>query len=149
MQGSVFERLFSVLVSLVPEIERPAEGASYFAPPRIVGDCASYCALSNVSSTSLEVEISQDVLIGGNVVASPWMALRVNLVSRTAELTAIEMPIEDRTEYRRVQSEGAAANSRRSQLQAAAVNNLASMLMLGGEFQPVGQGALEATPAQV
>jgi len=148
MQGSVYERLFAVMVALIPDIERPEDGASYYAPPRIEGDCASYCALSNVTPTSVDVEISQDVLIDGAIIASPWMAIRVDRKTRSAELTAIEMTVKGRNEFQRVQAEDGTANTRRSQLQAAAVNNLASMLMLGGAFQPVGRMACKPAAAE-
>lgn len=131
MRGNVFERMYAAVTSLVPAVERPVEGASFYAPPKVAGDCASYCTVSNVHEQGCDIEIAVDSVLDGRIVPAPWMAVRVNLVGRTAELLAIE----DGAGYEQICTKERTPSARRTQLNAAAVNNLASMLMLGGEFQ--------------
>lgn len=131
MRGNVFERMYAAVTSLVPAVELPVEGASFYAPPKVAGDCASYCTVSNVSERGCDLEIAVDAVVDGSLVPAPWMAVRVDLVDRTAELLAIE----DGGGYEQLSVRERTPSARRTQLNAAAVNNLASMLMLGGEFQ--------------
>lgn len=140
MRGNVFQRMYAAVTSLVPAVELSVEGASFYAPPKAAGDCASYCIVSNVSERGCDLEIAVDAVVDGRMVPAPWMAVRVDLVERTAELLAIE----DGAGYEQICTGERTPSARRTQLNAAAVNNLASMLMLGGEFQALERPVAES-----
>lgn len=133
MQGTLYKRLFERLTDLIPNLTAPREGASFYAPPRVEGDIASYCTVSKVQGSVCEVEIAQDTLVNGREQPAPWMVFRVDSAAGVAELLAME----DQWRYEVVYAEDDTPNPRRSQMNLFAVNNLTAMLNLGGAFRPV------------
>lgn len=133
MQGTLYKRLFDRLADLIPGLTQPTEGASFHAPPRIKGDLASYCAVSNVLGRVCEVGIAQDTLVNGQALPAPWMVFRVDSEAGVAELLALEDPWRYEVAY----AANSAPNPRRSQMNLLAVNNLTAMLNLVGAFRAV------------
>lgn len=133
MQGTVYKRLFERLADLIPHLTTPREGASFYAPPRVEGDIASYCTVSRVQGSIFELEIAQDTVVEGREQPAPWMVFRVDAAGGTAELLAVE----DLWRYEVVYSDDGAPNPRRSQMNLFAINNLTAMLNLGGVFRLV------------
>lgn len=136
---TVFQRLYSNLILLIPQLESPMEGAAFYAHPRVAGDIALHCLVSKVNGLTFEVEIAQDELVGGQVCPAPWLALRADAERKTAELLVLQ----DQWRYEVVMSDRSVPNPRRSLMTITAINHLAHMLDLGGAFRPVDAFATE------
>lgn len=130
---TVYQRLYRNLITLIPQLETPVEGAAYYAPPRIAGDIALHCAVSKVEGGTFEVEIAHDELKGDQIRPAPWLALRANPECKSAELLVLQ----DQWSYEVVTSDRNILNPRRSVMTTAALNHLAMMIHLGGAFRAV------------
>lgn len=133
MQGTVYHRLFNRLADLVPDLFHPIDGAAYYTPPRLEGDFALHCAVSKIHGSVFEVEIAQDETVQGGIQPAPWLAFRVKIDDKTAELLVMH----DQWRYEAVMSEGNQPNPQRAQMNVFAVNCLTSIINLGGVFHPV------------
>lgn len=138
---TVYQRLYRNLITLIPQLETPVEGAAYYAPPRIAGDIALHCAVSKVEGETFEVEIAHDELKGDQIRPAPWLALRANPAHKSAELLVLQ----DQWSYEVVTSDRNVTNPRRSVMTVTALNHLAMMINLGGAFRAVDALATENT----
>lgn len=132
MQGTVYQRLYARLKELIPTLEAPKEGASFYAPARVAGDIASYCTFAKVESGKLELEIAQDSVVGGVTQPQRTMVFKVNVCEQVAELLVME----DSWRYEVAYGNGE-PNPRRSRMNVLALNSVTAMMALGGVFVPV------------
>lgn len=136
MQGTVYRRLFERLTDLIPQLTQPEEGMHFVAPPRVAGDVASFCGVSNVSATGCHLALSHGQPY--DTMPAPWMVLHVDLPAESAEVLAMTGP------WQYDARSSAAPSQLRSQVNVFAVNHLTAMLNLGGAFQPIAAAAAVA-----
>lgn len=142
MSSNVYARLYAQLTDLVPALLAAKEGDSFYAPPRLKGDIASYCLVSHVAPAGCNIQISHDTQAEGQVVAAPSLLFRANHASKTAEL----LEVEDHWSYEAAYTDGGGENPRRSQMNVYGSNNLAAMIMLDVVFRTT-DAAVEQTVA--
>lgn len=133
MPTTLQARLFERLADLIPNLTEVREGSTFYAPPRLEGDIASYCTVARKRGDVVELELAHDVMKGSEGIPAPCLSLRVDMASRTAEVLAVQ----DDWRYEVVYSDSGVPNPKRSALNLYAVNWLAMMINLGGVFRAV------------
>jgi len=133
MQNTLYARLYERLSDLIPSLALLAEGATFYAPSRVPGDMAMYCSVSKVYGAIIEIELAHDQVVNGEDQPAPWMVFRVDTVSQTAELLAVQ----DEWRYEVVYSDTDRPNPRRVPMNLFAVNWLTIMSSLYVVFQPI------------
>jgi hypothetical protein len=131
MQGTVYRRLFERLTDLIPQLTQPGEGVHFVALPRVAGDVASFCSVSNMSAAGCQLAISHGQPSETLPLPAPWMVLRVDLLAESAEVIAMAGP------WQYDACSPTAPGQTRSQVNVFAVNSLTAMLNLGGAFRPM------------
>lgn len=129
---TVFQRLFSCLDGLIPNLSTLSEGDSLYAPPRIAGDMAVHLAVSAVALPVIELEIAHDEVKGNEERPAPWIVIRVDVTAKTAEILAIQ----DQWRYEVAFSQEDKPNPQRTSMNLYAVNWLTLMEHLGTVFHP-------------
>ena len=133
MSTTLQARLFERLADLIPDLTAVREGSTFYAPPRLEGDIASYCTVAARRGAVVELELAHDIMKGDEGVPAPCLTLRVDVSARTAEVLAVQ----DDWKYEVVYSDSGAPNPKRSAMNLYAVNWLAMMINLGGAFRAV------------
>lgn len=131
--NSVYSRIYQHLQDLLPDLANQAEGASFFAPPRLPGDWSLYCGITKNTGTFMEIEIAHDQTLNGLDHAAPWMVFKIDHASKTAEL----LKFQDERSYETVRPCDSQHAGKRSNLNMFAANWLHVLMGMAFIFQPV------------
>ncbi|WP_459203470.1 hypothetical protein ACQVRV_00390 (plasmid) [Ralstonia pseudosolanacearum] len=133
MCQTVYARLFDRLADLIPSLQSAQVGAVFCAEPRVAGDMAVYCHVSQVQGDMRLIELADDRTKGDQVMPAPWLKLRVDLARRLAEV----LEMEDVHGYEVIYVGDCDVNPRRSQINMFAMNWLQVMVSFELAFRSV------------
>lgn len=130
---TVYTRMFHHLADLVPNVAVYPEGASFYAPPRIVDDMSLFCSIVRQGHQVTEIEIAHDQVKEGTTEAAPWMVFRIDHAEGTANL----LQFQEAYNYDAIHGHSDTCAPRGANLNVFAVNWLNVLVNMRFVFAPV------------